>query len=309
MGENMIIVGVDGSDESLAAVRWAASAAAAYDGNLHIVMARLAEEDDAFLPLADPISPEALSADREAGDAIVERAARAAREWVADLSIDTELVDGEPVDVLRERGLAAKMIVVGSRCLTGFRAAVLGSTSATLVAVSDVPTVVVRGVPPDDETRDANRRRMSASGAVVAGVDGGTTTDTVLRFAFEHASVTRSELEIVLCAHVTQYVPAPWGGARDSQDRLEARLGELVAGWRADHPDVTVGLRVVAAHATAGLVKASEGKGLLVVGTRRRHAVARTLLGSVSLGVVHHAMCPVAVIPTPPEPTTDPFAD
>ncbi|MDT4914840.1 MAG: Universal stress protein family, partial [Pseudonocardiales bacterium] len=41
------------------------------------------------------------------------------------------------------------------------------------------------------------------------------------------------------------------------------------------------------------------GQCLLVVGTHNRGALAGTLLGSVSQGVLHHATCPVAVVPPP----------
>jgi nucleotide-binding universal stress UspA family protein len=45
-------------------------------------------------------------------------------------------------------------------------------------------------------------------------------------------------------------------------------------------------------------VSASAGQYLLVVGNRRKHAHAGSLLGSVSQRVLHHATCPVAVLPT-----------
>ena len=52
-------------------------------------------------------------------------------------------------------------------------------------------------------------------------------------------------------------------------------------------------------HPVAELVKQSENAGLLVLGTRGRGSVKGLVLGSVSLGVLHDAHCPVAVVPSP----------
>jgi nucleotide-binding universal stress UspA family protein len=84
--------------------------------------------------------------------------------------------------------------------------------------------------------------------------------------------------------------PAPEG--------VEAWLAETLAGWQEKFPDVTVHREVIRDYAVAGLLTASTGQHLLVVGNRGRHALAGTLLGSVSQGVLHHATCPVAVVPT-----------
>lgn len=61
---------------------------------------------------------------------------------------------------------------------------------------------------------------------------------------------------------------------------------------------VAVHPEVLREHAVAGLVAASTTQKLLVVGSRSRHARVGTSLGSVSQGVLHHATCPVAVVPT-----------
>jgi nucleotide-binding universal stress UspA family protein len=74
-------------------------------------------------------------------------------------------------------------------------------------------------------------------------------------------------------------------------------LSEALAGWRERYPDVDVHGAVIRDHAVAGLVSESTAERLLVVGSRGRHALAGTLLGSVSQGVLHHATCPVAVVP------------
>jgi nucleotide-binding universal stress UspA family protein len=69
----------------------------------------------------------------------------------------------------------------------------------------------------------------------------------------------------------------------------------------------TIETSAVAVQGAAGtvLASASEGADLVVVGTRSASALSRTLLGSVSTAVLHHAHCPVAVVPERSAPTPD----
>jgi nucleotide-binding universal stress UspA family protein len=80
--------------------------------------------------------------------------------------------------------------------------------------------------------------------------------------------------------------------------RAEAWLAEAIAGWRDKYPDVAVQSGVVREHPGVALAAESASAQLLVVGNRGKHAMAGTLLGSVSQAVLHHATCPVAVVPT-----------
>jgi nucleotide-binding universal stress UspA family protein len=58
-----------------------------------------------------------------------------------------------------------------------------------------------------------------------------------------------------------------------------------------------VELRSVELTATQALLRETKGAGLLVVGSRGRGNLTGSILGSVSQQCVHHAPCPVAVIP------------
>lgn len=70
--------------------------------------------------------------------------------------------------------------------------------------------------------------------------------------------------------------------------------------WPPEYPDVRVTSSVIAGHTTERLLEESAEQAALAVGARTHHPVFGSLLGWVSQGVVHHAHCPVAVVPNRP---------
>ena len=89
-----------------------------------------------------------------------------------------------------------------------------------------------------------------------------------------------------------------WRPEQPVPPRAELWLAETIAGWQEKYPDVAVRSAVIRDHPVSGLVAESMAQRLLVVGNRGQHPFADTLLGSIAQGVLHHATCPVAVIPT-----------
>lgn len=90
--------------------------------------------------------------------------------------------------------------------------------------------------------------------------------------------------------------------SQDWEASARELVQELVSGATAElTADERPEVRVVTEHGGAGLVLAqlSHGRELLVVGTRQANVVSRTLLGSTSHHVLHHVVCPVAVVPVP----------
>jgi len=102
----------------------------------------------------------------------------------------------------------------------------------------------------------------------------------------------------VLCWHPDLLATMKWRPSPPAPERADEWLSEALAGWREQYPDVTVHPEVIRDHPVAGLVLASSAQYLLVVGTTGHNALPGALLGSVSQGVLHHATCPVAVVPT-----------
>jgi nucleotide-binding universal stress UspA family protein len=135
-----VVVGVDGSDISRLALEWAASQAEALGQPLKIVhcwVAPLSEQplivpDDEFITNQETERRELLD-DHE----------RTVREAHPGLTVTSVLLRQNPISGLRVESEHASMLVVGSRRLTGWKRAWLGSVSHGLVLDLAAPTVVV----------------------------------------------------------------------------------------------------------------------------------------------------------------------
>ena len=284
-----VVVGVDGTPGSLSAVRWAAEEALLRKLPLRLVYVYTWPPNYGPTPMygawptRDPLEI------KETAEQLALEAADVARAAQPTVEVTAESVEGSRVPVLIAESGRAAVLVLGSRELGPFGSVVLGSVGAGVAAHAACPVVVVRGAAGEPET----------GARVVAAVDGTETSERVLEYAFEHASRYGIGVRALLCWSPHVYELSGW--LRDSYAQAatlaEVWLSEALAGWREKYPEVPVSAGVVEAHAVSGLVAESAGAHLLVVGSRGRHALAGTLLGSVSQGVLHHATCPVAVLP------------
>ena len=92
------------------------------------------------------------------------------------------------------------------------------------------------------------------------------------------------------------------GGRADGSQVVESHrltVAEMLAGWRDDYPDVDVTVTLVRGRAGSALVQESRTAQLLVVGRRGLGGFPGLLLGSVGSHLIHHAHCPVVVVPSP----------
>ncbi len=286
MEQRPIIAGVDDSPETHIALAWAAAEARARNVPVRVVCAYRYELPGGRLPAYVTVS----SLDVEQPRQIAEQLVAGAVDTLTAAGVDAagEAVDGDPVQVLLDESAHASVLVLGSRHVKAFGSAVLGSVSAAVAARSHAPTVVIRG----------RAGRAEEGAGVVVGVDGTDASETLLAHGFDHATRHRVPLRAVLCWHPDLLALMSWRAEPPAPARVEAWLSEALAGWREKYPDVTVHPEVIREHPVAALVLASAAQHLLVVGNHGRHALAGTLLGSVSQGVLHHATCPIAVVPT-----------
>ena len=143
-----IVVGVDGSEGSIRALRFALEEAGVRGAELRVVHAW-------HIPPAIYGSgwvPTGVDLDeyRKLAEASLARSLADAGADDAGLAVTPVLREGEPVDVLCAEAAHADLLVVGSRGLGGFRGLLLGSVSQQVVHHSPCPVVVVPGKDRDD---------------------------------------------------------------------------------------------------------------------------------------------------------------
>ncbi|WP_214414450.1 universal stress protein [Sphaerisporangium fuscum] len=278
-----IVVGADGSAPATAAVEWAAGDAARWNVPLHIVTV---VERWPYSVARFPAPPEVGDALIRAAERVLAQAEAAARDRLPEGRVTTELAEGVPAEILRERAEGAVELVVGSRGHGGFAGALLGSVSGHVAGHARGPVVVVRPGAP------------SRHGEVAVGVDDAPQCDPALAYAFGQARLRGAVLRAVHAWRSPVHAYAPeldydMDEIRRAQHEVVTRkLGEL----RGEYPDVKVVDDVRCAHPVDALVEASRHADLLVVGSHGRGTLGALLLGSVSRGALHHAACPVAVV-------------
>lgn len=288
-GRRPVVVGVDGSSGADTAVDWAAVEAHSRDVPLRLVCVLGPALGYGTLPMYSSLpAPE-----RDRAHTLAEGILSVVSDRVAglapDLEVQREVRDGDAVPVLVEESAAAATLVLGSRRLGALASAALGSVGTAVAGRAKCPVVVIRG--PEG---------LAGEGpSVVVGVDAREASEAALGYAFEVTARRGLPLRAVLCWRPDPLAEMMWRPAPPAPERAAAWLSEALAGWRERFPDVPVHSSVIREFPVAGLVLESTSQALLVVGTRGRHALAGTLLGSVSQGVLHHANCPVAVVPTP----------
>ncbi|BCJ39283.1 universal stress protein [Actinocatenispora thailandica] len=268
-----VVVGVDGTPNSRAALAWAARSAAGDHRNLLICHVR-----------QDP------SGDGEDAAELLTTALEAARRTVDADRIQVCLSHGDPSLALARLAAPAQLLVLGAEPDADRPGASRELVALRTAMAARCPLVVVRadgGMP------------GPLRGQVVAAVDGSPAARSALEFAFGYADAYDLPLA---AAHVT---PEPAGGYWFDERLLEthfatepAALGFLereTEPWRRRFPRVAVKLVVLGGSRLAALTMASQGASLLAIGRAERGS-PRAALGPIAYGLLRDAGCPVAVL-------------
>ena len=141
-----VVVGVDGSPSSRAALRWAVNHAALNGGTVDAIMARQVPETDViggFGQTPAEVNDEKVIADdaQRALDAIISEEVKADDRNL----VRARIFRGHPAEALLQASDGAELVAVGQRGLGGFTRGLLGSVSQHLVQHANSPVLVFRG--------------------------------------------------------------------------------------------------------------------------------------------------------------------
>lgn len=288
---DVITAGVDGTPESLSAILWAAHEARLRHARLRLL--------HAWVLLAPEPVPHSLE-ELEEGDQnywphrMMEEAVTAVRTRFPDLPLEPVLVPADPLEALQKAAGESDLLVLGSRDLGPVSRFALGELGLKLVAHTECPTVLVRARP--------GIAAAGQDGEVVVGLGLHGPCEALLAFAFDSAARRGAALRAVHGRHLPSYAYNRGGGvepvlaeeaARDARQELAAALHP----WREKYPDLRVNERVVMESPAPALLHSAADTRLLIVGRRHRRRLPTPRIGHVVQAAVHHAPCPVAVVP------------
>jgi nucleotide-binding universal stress UspA family protein len=280
-----IVVGVDGSAASRAAIAWAARDAAMR--NIPVTLVHVAAGLGGTWPVTPPPVGFGEWQKRHGRELIIDAMSiveDAAPETDTE-AVKTEMYYSAVIPTLVDMSKGAEMVVVGRRGVGAF-GALLGSVSSGLVQHAHCPVAVIHH---DDSTM-----LDPAHAPIVLGVDGSPVSELATAIAFDEASRRHVDL---IALHAWSDTPmefpdVDWSMMKTSEHEV---LAERLAGWQERYPDVTVHRHVVCDRPAQQLIDRSEAAQLVVVGSHGRGGFAGMLLGSVSSAVVQSVRTPVIV--------------
>jgi nucleotide-binding universal stress UspA family protein len=289
-----VVVGVDGSDASRAALRYAFAAAARRGASLDVVAAYPVGLPWRWDPAIDGPDVEAVRADMEAQARSFGNEVRTGAPGVEDVPVQVVTAPGHAARILVDRAEGADLLVVGSRGRGAVGSAVLGSVALHCVTEASSPVVVVH----------AGYSEAGAARPVVVGLDDCPEATAVLLAGLDEAARLGADLEVVAAYQGSHHWTGAGAGAHPEelqsrvQQRVEAVVAEVKdrAGARLGDRLPAVRTSVVPGSAYEVLTDRARDAQLLVVGSRGHGAVRGLLLGSVALHVVVSARVPVMVV-------------
>lgn len=290
-----MVVCLDGSADSEAALRWAVRDAVLRDQHLtlvHVISPMIG--GFAGIGMPTPVLAQDLTEQQRARARDVLDDSRSLASAVAGdvtLRIDTAAPIGAVVPTLVELSTRTGMLVLGGRGTGAFDRLLLGSVSTALAHHAHCPVTIVRAQGP----------KPAAHAPVLLGVDGSPGSLPAIDLAFEEAARRGAEL-VALYAHSDSDTTEPTSVPQwVSSSQAEHELMQLLSPYRERFPDVEVRYCTVPDRPARHLIERAESAQLVIVGSRGRGGIAGMLLGSVSTALIHATTTPVII--ARPDPT------
>jgi nucleotide-binding universal stress UspA family protein len=289
-----VVVGVDGSAGSLAALRWAMHWALVRGAEVAVLAAYptvtfWSDVDNADLGALDAVHDDTWARARAAVDTV-----RDSDSAVRDVPVSLHIEPGPAAAQLVRHSAEADLLVVGSRGRSAVRSALLGSVALHSVSAAECPVVVVPAPGRWAEPR--------ADARVVVGIDGSERSAAALSAALTEAGPGGS-VTAVRSHDVTDPWSDGYGAAGEAAlqqvhegalQRMEVLQGELLLASAGEHP--VVHRLSLTGPPGAVLVEQAADADLLVVASRGHGEFRGLVFGSVALHCVVHAPCPVLVV-------------
>lgn len=288
-----VLAGVDGSGHSLAAAGWAAREAASRGVPLRLLHAA---------PPLPGTSVPAPAVDRlhHMGARMLQRVVADLGDRCPDVEVRGEQSDDDPAVALLAAARDAGLLVVGTRGTGGFDGLAVGRVALRVAAAAPCPVVLV---PERPGAFGEGTHTAREDGQVVVGFDAHHPVGEVADFAFSAAEARGARLRAVQAWALPAEAVSPRTLVVTEEDRATwedqevLRLSDALRPWREKYPRVEVRTDVMLLHPAEALLNTSRGAALLVVGRRTDPRASEGRLGPVTHAVLHHARCPVAVVP------------
>lgn len=275
-----VVVGVDGSPASDAAVDWAAGDAAMHGDSLTILTAL--DRDDLSVHNVETVR-QLRALRRRNGAEILEHARDIAQVAIGNCrkpTIEEKMVFASPAKALTSESDGVRMLVVGRAGRSSHLGRVtLGSVSNSLIHHARCTVAVI--------PRQLPARLTHAP--VLLGIDGTESSESAVAIAFDAASRRRAPLTVVHA--LTRFSL----GYTELTVQGREVLSERLSGWRERYPDVVVTAVVVPDPITRWLIEHSDGTQLVVVGSRNAGTLAHIRHRSVSAAVTQGVGVPAIV--------------
>jgi nucleotide-binding universal stress UspA family protein len=284
-----LLVGVDGTEGSVEALRWAAHEAARRGVSLHVMTcAELPVAVEAGLVgggVAAGTGWDSLAAEQEA---VNQRAVNLARSFGLPIEVTGDTVLGAPAYALVGASNDDDTIVIGATSHPGRLTEVLGSVATVVAHRAHCPVVVVHGTD----------RKDAKVGRIAVGVDGSLCGDEALMWAVDEALRCKAELLLV---HGWSYpYQGPRTGITEARDDMKLDAMRTLEACARKVREAAPSLRfhsIISEDSPAkAIIDAAKEADLLVVGCRGHGGFAALLLGSVSRTVLQHSPVPVVVV-------------